>query len=287
MFDRIANSWKLVKASYEVLRADKELIVFPIVSTIGLILVTLAFAIPLAAMGFFEALATTNARGETSLSSGAYIVIFLFYLVNYAVIIFANSALVGAALIRLNGGDPTVRDGFRIASEHIGAILGYAVISATVGMILNALRNDRNILGRIVGGLLGMAWNLLTFLVIPVLVTENVGPIEAIQRSGALLKKTWGEQIVGNFGIGAVFGLIMLAAIFLVGAPLIALASASGSAAAIFAAVVIVFVLMAAIGLFASTLSGIYQAALYRYATEGSAGNYFEEALIKGAFRRK
>ena len=32
--------------------------------------------------------------------------------------------------------------------------------------------------------------------------------MEAIKRSANLLKKTWGEQIVGNFGVGIVFGLL-------------------------------------------------------------------------------
>src|SRR5690606_23304734 len=121
---------------------------------------------------------------------------FLFYFVTYTVIIFSNVAIVGMAMMRLRGEDPTVKDGFRIASEHINAILGYAAISATVGMILNAIRGDEdNIVGQIVAGLIGTGWNLITFLVIPVLVIEGVGPIEGIKRSGSLLKSTWGENV--------------------------------------------------------------------------------------------
>ena len=163
MFERISNSWRLVKASYAVLRADKELIVFPIVSLVGLLLVSAAFFVPLAAAGLLDSIGGSDGTGILT-----YIVLFLFYVVTYSVTFFANSALVGAALIRLSGGDPTLSDGFRIASEHIGKILGYAVIAATVGMILRILSERSGIIGRIVIGLIGFAWNVATFLVVPV-----------------------------------------------------------------------------------------------------------------------
>ena len=120
MFARVRNSWTLIKASADVLRADKELIVFPIVSAIGVLIVTASFALPMFVAGFFDSVFA----GEAQILG--FFVGFLFYIVQYFVIIFANSALVGAAMIRLRGGDPTVGDGFRIAMQHIGAILGYA-----------------------------------------------------------------------------------------------------------------------------------------------------------------
>ena len=103
MFARLSNSWELVKASWAVLRADKELIVFPIVSSIALLIVSASFGLPMAFTGFFENL--QEGPGQIL----GVIVAFLFYVVQYTVIIFANSALVGAALIRLRGGDPTTQ----------------------------------------------------------------------------------------------------------------------------------------------------------------------------------
>jgi hypothetical protein len=288
MFQSLENSWRLVKASYNVLRADKELLVFPLLSSIGLILVSILFFIPVSATGLFDEVARAGDGGRVSNSTMiiGIVILFFYYLANYTVIIFSNTALIGAALIRLKGGDPTVRDGFRIASERFGYILGYAVISATVGMILNGLRNrDNNIVAQIAGGILGMAWNLLTFLVIPVLVVENLGPIEAIKRSGSLLKKTWGEQVIGNFGIGTVFGLIAFLVVLLIGAPLFYLFANNGSVVGIIIAIAVIVLILGVLGIFASALSGIYQAALYRYATEGEVGDYFEEAMIKNAFR--
>ena len=210
---------------------------------------------------------------------------FLFYLVQYTVIFYCNSALVGAAMIRLKGGDPTVRDGFRIASQHVGAIIGYALIASTVGMILRWL-SEKGILGRIVASLFGLAWNVATYLAVPVLVMENVGPIDAVKRSTQLLKKTWGEQIVGNLGIGVIFGLIALL-LCLIFIPAIVVAASTGSAAIIFAVILMFVLAFLIISLIGSALNGIYTAAVYRFATEGNAGTYFEAGLVENAFRAK
>jgi len=290
------RSFELVKASYTVLRQDKELLVFPFLSTLGLIIVTILFMIPMAATGIFEAASTTTTAAdgttETTITNAqaitAFIFLFLFYLVTYTVIIFSNTALIGAALMRLRGEDPTVADGFRIARERMGAIIGYAAISATVGMILQAIRGDGdNIVAQIAASILGTAWNLITFLVVPVLVIENVGPIEAIKRSGTLLKRTWGENVVATFGMGIIQLLAMLAVGAVVGLPMYLIASAIGSTFVTVIAVAIVVIALAAVALFFSALNGIFQAALYNYATEGDAGEFFPTNMVEGAFQHK
>jgi len=210
---------------------------------------------------------------------------FLFYVVQYTVIFYCNTALVGAAMIRLKGGDPTLRDGFGIASKHFGSIIGYALIAPTVGMILRWLR-ERGILGQIAAGLFGLAWNVATFLAVPVLVVEGASPIEAVKRSAQLLKKTWGEQIVGNVGIGAAFGLLFLL-VMLLGAPLIAFAASAKSTALLISASVVFVLALIALGLISSALSGIYTAAVYRYAAEGETGGYFDAEIVKNTFRLK
>ena len=280
MFARISNSWQLVKASAAVLRADKELVVFPIISMIGVLIVTATFAIPAILTGLVESV--TKEGGQ---ALGA-VVAFLFYVVQYCVIFYANTALVGAAMIRLEGGDPTVSDGFRIASQRIGSIVGYALIAATVGMILRALSERGGLLGKIVSGLIGLAWNLATFLVVPVLVVEDVGPIDAVKRSAGLLKKTWGEQFVGNFSIGMIFFIIGLL-VCLLGMPIIVVAAMADSII-ITGLVIVLFVLvLITLGVLNATLSGIYSAAVYRYAMAGDTSGYFDEELVQNAFRRK
>jgi hypothetical protein len=280
MFERIKNSWELVKASAAVLRADKELLVFPFVSAIAVIIVTITFAVPAIFADLFDAVFVD---GNKVLGT---VVAFLFYLVQYFVIFFCNSALVGAVMIRLRGGDPTVGDGFRIAGKHFGSILGYAFIAATVGMILRWLSERAGFLGQIVIGLIGLAWNIATYLVVPVLVVEEVGPVDAIKRSVGLLRQTWGEQIVGNLGIGIIFGLLFLL-IFLAGVPLIVLAVMAESLALIILAVLVFILALVFVALINSTLSGIYTAAVYQYAMTGETGGFFRQELVEGAFRQK
>jgi Family of unknown function (DUF6159) len=283
MFERISRSWGLVKASWNVLRADKELIIFPFISSIGVIIVSLSFLVPSLLAGIFD-----QARDEGGVPVAGYIVGFLFYVVMYTVIIFFNSALVGAATIRLKGGDPSVRDGFNIAFSHMGSILGYAVISATVGMVLRALRERGGIVGAIASMIGGIAWSLATFLVVPVLVIEGIGPIEAVKRSAGLLKQTWGEQVVGNLSIGLIFGLLTFALIIVFIPVVIVGFGISTVLGIVFVIVAVLTVIL--VNLIGSTLNGIYVAAVYQYAiAEGGQPQleYFSQDMIEGAFRPK
>ena len=282
MFEKLSNSWRLVKASAAVLKADKELLVFPLVSAGLTILVTATFLVPLVFAGVFDSTVASGTRVPVM----GWVIGFAFYVVQYSVIFFCNTALVGAAMIRLRGGDPTVSDGFRIAGSRVGVILGYALIAATVGMILRAISERASAVGRIVVGFVGLAWNLATYLVVPVLVVENVGPIDAVKRSAGYLRQTWGEQIVGNVGIGFVFGLITLGTL-LVGGLLFVLAAMSESAVLMVLVGGLLVLAVIAIALVSSALGGVYAAAVYRYAAEGDAGTYFAPELVQNAFRQK
>ena len=276
---RFARSWQLVKLCWRVLQQDKELVVFPIVSTIGVLIVTASFVVPGFFTGFWQGVSDNGS------SVGLWVLIILFYLVQYLVIIFFNAALVSAAIVRLEGGDPTLGDGLRGAWSHIGAILGYAAIAATVGLVLQMLRERAGIAGVIVAALGGMAWNIITFLVIPVLVVEGVGPIKAIKRSAGLLKKTWGEQIIGNAGIGLVFGLLGFA-VAVVGIALGVLLMSAGIAALGIAVIAVAIIAIMVIGLLGATLRGIYSAAVYEYAIGGATGA-FDKEVLAGAFGPK
>ena len=280
MFQRISNSWELVNESMRVLQADKELLIFPVISSIGVLIVSLTFLLPMIFAGAFDAIFAHG--GEVM----GLIVLFAFYIVQYTVIFFANTALVGAAMIRLRGGDPTLNDGIKIASEHFGAILGYALVSATVGMILRFLSQRGGGIGRIISGLFGLAWNVATFLVVPVLAIEDVGPIEAIKRSTTLLKRTWGEQIAGNLGIGMVFGLLVFGLIIIGVVVTILVASIQSTALIILTACVFILAILL-VALLHSALNGIYMAAVYQYASDGKISGFFNQQLVEGAFRQK
>jgi energy-converting hydrogenase Eha subunit E len=282
MFERFSRSWTLIKASATVLKQDKELLLFPALSAIATLLVVACFALPLFGLGALDGL-TDEGEG---LAPMAYVLAFLFYLAQYFVIFFFNTALVGAAMIRLDGGDPTVRDGLRIAASKVGPIFGYALIAATVGMLLRALQERAGWIGRWVAGLIGMAWTVASFLVVPVLVSREIGPIQAVKESAFLLKKTWGENVIGQGGIGLSFMLIN-ALIVAVGVALIFAAAATQSAVVIGIAVALMVIGLLVSALIQAALSGIYSAALYRFASGDGETQGFDGSLLQHAFAAK
>lgn len=281
MLQRLSNSWALAKASARVLRADKELLIFPAFSSIAALVVTASFFVPAYTTGMLDQLF----GGDGNRTTGGYALLFLFYLCQYVVTFYFNTALVGAALIRLTGGDPTARDGFRVANSHLTNILGYAAIAATVGVVMNVVIERGGKLGQAIGRIGGMGWTLATFLVVPVLVAEGLGPLDAVRRSTELLKRTWGEQIVGGVGIGAVFVLAFVGTIFVgVGAIVAAVAT---QVPALIALVAVLFVLsLVTLGLVQGALSGIYTAAVYRHALGEGAGTFFPDEMVASAFRQ-
>ena len=212
---RMSNSWAMLKASATVLRLDTELLIFPLLSTLAVILITVSLVALIMFFGGPEALEALDDPGYLVYSGGVVCYLFL-----YTIIFFFNAGLVGATLIRLDGGDPTVGDGMNIATKKLPTILGYAVIAATVGMVLRAIEERVGALGRIVVGLIGMSWSLTTYLTVPVLVSKDVGAIDAVKESANIFRRTWGEQVVGNAGIGlATF--LLFALMTAVGVPLV------------------------------------------------------------------
>jgi hypothetical protein len=274
MFDRFANSWQLVKYSAAVLKQDRELLVFPLISSIAACLVALSF-IPLF-------IATPGSEENTT----NMVVLFTFYLTEYFVIFFFNSALVGAAMIRMDGGNPGVMDGLRIAGSKIGTIFGYALISATVGLFLRAIGQRFGIAGRLVAGVSGIAWTIASFLAVPILVSRNIGPLDAIRESASLLKRTWGENLIAAASIGLVFKLVYFAVILLMVSLATTAFSAQQTELAIGIAVVGV-ISMILLGLFQAALQGVFSAALYRYATDGDEGDGLSSEVLNNAFAPK
>jgi hypothetical protein len=277
MFDRLKRSFQLVGASAQVLRQDNHLMLFPVISAVALLLVVAAFALPLFGFDSIDGIG----RG------GFYSAAFLFYVIQYFVIFYFNAALVGAVMIRLDGGSPTLGDGLRIANSRIGAILGYAVISATIGVILRAIQERVGFIGRLIAGLIGAGWAVATFLVVPVIVTSDRGATGAISESTALLKRTWGENVAGQVGMNAAFGLLYFAVI--AGAVLLGLLLATTAAAPALFVLLAVIAVLAFLGcmLMHATLTGIYAAVLYRYAVGGGDAPGFDRSVLDSAFYRK
>ena len=284
MTGKFARSWALMKASAAVLRADKSLLIFPLLSGLCTLLVAASFLIPVGVMVFGGGHVVQDFQQRMSV--GSYALMFGFYLVQYFVIIFFQTALTGVALMHLRGEPTSVGAGFALARAKLPQILGYALIAATVGLLLRMIQERLGLLGRFVIGFIGLAWTVATFLVVPVLVSKDVGPIDAVKHSAELLKRSWGENLIGSGGLGLVFGLLLVLAV-VVGAALVVGAAMLQSIVAIVLAVVVVVAGLILLALIQSSLQGIYAAALYRYAETGEVSVGFDQALLQQAFRAK
>jgi hypothetical protein len=279
MFERISRGIELTKQSLQVLREEKSLVVFPLFSGIACAIVFASFAVPLWASGYFEGVMD---NGKIQQDPLAYVLLFLFYFVNYFVIVFFNSALISCAIVRFYGGDATVAGGLSAAMARLPQIAGWALVSATVGVILKLIESRSEKAGQIAAGLLGAAWTIVTYFVVPVLVVERVGPITAVKRSFAILRKTWGESLVANFSVG----LVVFAASLVALVPAV-LGLAVGNTAAIVTGISVTVVLLIVISLVSAALNTIIIAALYLYAAEGKVPPQFDERLLRAAYSPK
>jgi hypothetical protein len=279
VFDKLANGWELMKASGRVLRLDKELLIFPFLSGLASLLVLGSFALPLFLSG---AVTIHEDAGQFTHNPLAYVLLFAFYFCNYFVIVFFNSALIACAIIRFNGGDPTLSDGLQAAVSRLPQILGWSLVSATVGFLLKMLESRSEKLGSFVSGLLGLAWSIATFFVVPVIVVEKVGPIDAIRRSGAILRRAWGESFVANQAIGFfVFLFALLAAVPAV------LGFMSRVPAFMIAGVAVTAVVMIVLAAVSAALHSILLAAIYIFAANGRVPDAFDRSTLENAFARR
>ena len=283
MFRTIGNTWQITKLSWKVLQLDRELIFFPIMGTLGAVLAGAVAAGVFGATGTFDRLGNT---GDAEFNVVDLIIALIAYFGGLYMVIFFNSALVAAARERLEGGDPNVMSGIRAVRGMWLAILGWTLITGTVGLILQALqsmaRENSHGVMRIVAiilvSLLQTAWAYITFFVIPILVVERVGPITAIRRSGSLLRQSWGEQLTASFS----FFLIYLLAILTVAIPVVILVFIAPVAA------IIVGVILGGIAIASvAAMEGIFKAALYEWVAEGKGSEWFDRQLLADAYMQR
>ncbi len=282
-WNKLSNGWTLAGNSWQLLWRDKKLIVFPMLSGVCCLLVVISFCVPFLAnpelLNF-----PRDAQGHVEVPLWVYPVLFAYYFVNYFVIIFFNAALISCAILRFNGQEASLADGLAIAGSRLPQILAWALVSATVGFLLKMIENAHEKAGAIVSALLGTAWSIITFFVVPVLVVEKVGPFTAIQRSLALLRKAWGESLTGQAGIGFVMFLLLLPAFLLCVLGLFLLNSSVALGVSVIALGVVYFLVWSAVG---PAIHGIFLAAVYQYASSGTAPAGFDESALSGAFAPK
>jgi hypothetical protein len=293
MFGRVSRGWSLMKQSWAVLRLDKELMLFPILSSIACLCVFVSFAAPIvmipevrdSVMGLIHSRTDGQESVRTEFRMPA-VISFGFYLVNYFVIVFFNTALVSCAVLRFQGGDPTVGYGLRSAAARLPQILAWSLVAATVGFALRMIEDRFKFVGKIIVGLIGLGWSIVTYLVIPVLAVERLGPIGAVRRSAYLLTKTWGEAIVGNISLGiAGFVLAIPGILLLLLCPVVAVMAPQPLWAIVPGVLAVLYFI--GLNIVTSTLRQILLAGAYLYAAEGQVPAGFEPDVMRAAFRSK
>ena len=272
---RISRTLELAGSSWRVLKADKELVLLPVLSLIATVAVAVSFLWPIVS----SCTETIGPKSACELGGTDYVIMAVAYVTLAFITIFFNAALVHAANERMDGGDPTVGSAIRGALGKVHRILPWAIVSATVSVILRSLEERAGMLGRIVIGLVGLAWSLVTFLIVPVLVIEDIGVFDAIKRSGALFKRTWGENMAAQVGFGLLGLLAALPAIAIIALGF----NAGGSAAVVAIAIGVAWILLAVLVL--TALNGIFQTALYRHATGMGTGAF--DGNLSSAFAPK
>ena len=276
MFASIGHTFSLIRQSWGVLMQDRRLILFPIMGAVALLLLVGVFAGVAATTGSLDRLDTIAGGGETEATAADMVLSGVMLAASYFIVMFFNAALIATAMERLKGRPASIGYGIAKASSHAPAILGWAIIAATVGLILNALRERTDgFLGQIALSIAGGVWAYMTFFVVPVLIVEGLGPIAAIKRSGALLKGTWGNQVTANFGfmflyIGAALVAFLPAALLFTVSPVLGLT----------VGVALIALAMGTV----QALEGIFKAALYDFAT-GSTPMGFEQSDMRSAYR--
>ena len=281
---KFSRSWQLVKQSFAILRSDKQLMLFPVLSAISCFIVTAVIATGGAFM-MLPARTAALAAGERFNPNQSPMFLFgmlTLYVVNYFVIVFFNVALVGVANSRLMGGSWTFRDGLELAWARKGTILQWAFVAATVGVLLRTVEERMGIIGRIIMRIIGIAWTLACYFVVPVLAFEDLGPIDAVKRSAKLFRDTWGEKVIGGFSLSLVSLMLMLPSIGLV-----IVAAYLGGAAGLLIGIAIMFLYLLLLSVFMSAVGGIFNAALYRYACFKQVPPAFSHELIASAWAPK
>jgi len=272
-FDRLSNGWKISMNSFKILKANKQLIIFPVLSGISLLLLIGSFFTAIyAASGWnFD-----NLNGTSPVIN--YLVMFLFYIVNYFIVVFFNMALIHCTHLYFKGEEVTVQKGLQFSMSRLGVIFSWAIFAATVGTILRAIQENSGALGKIITGIIGIVWSVTTFFVVPVIAYEKLGPIDAFKRSSQLMKQKWGESLGATFS----FSIIQLLAMFLLAIPLFAIGALIHPLAGVALAIPGAFIILAVM----SAAQTIFVSAVYHDVT-GDPTEHFNQQMIDNLFQKK
>lgn len=271
---RIKRGWELTKKSWGVLRSNRQLFRFPIYATLCAIVVTVVAIGP----GIFLIEDGSQAVGGVLTAVGIYLAAF--------VGTFFGVGLAATADRIFHGEDASFGDGMAVARSRVGAIAGWAALSALVGVLFALLRQGGSLAEVIIGSLGAAAWSLITFLAVPVIAIEGLGPVATLRRSAGLFKERWAGQVTGNVAIGGIVVLLgILPAVALIAVGILLWLSDSGDAGIAAGAVVALagIVLLLVSMLLVQAMRGVFGVALYRFASEGEVSTGFSQAELESA----
>lgn len=274
-FDRLSAGWTIAMSSFKVLKAKKELVIFPILSGIAILLIAASFF-----FAIFPFDGNWNSEEDLNIvSSPLYMVLTLaFYFLNYFIVVFFNMALIHCARLYFRGEEVSVRASLQFSMSRIGAILSWAFFAASIGLLLRAIQENSGLLGKIITGIIGVVWSIATFFVVPVIAYEKVGPLEAVKRSSQLMKAKWGESLGANFN----FGLLQFIAMIVVGIPLFLIGNMFDPVTGIVLAVAGVFIVFSII----SAAQMIFISAIY-HNINGDIVKHFDQQMVDNLFSHK
>jgi hypothetical protein len=258
----------MIKQSYKTLKLDKELLLFPILSAIC-ITSLLALGATFFLYDPLKELIQWN-------SMFYYSFFFLVYIGLIFSGVFFNSGLMYCAHIRINGKDPKFIDGIRRSRKNIFKLFQWALLSGTILVIIGIIRQS-GLIGKIISHFMSALWSFATYLVLPVMIMEEKGVDDSLEKSVSLLKQTWSENIVGSLTFRAVYVVLN----FVVFLPIAAISNSIHMASIILP----IYIIGISVGyLLLFTLEEIFKVVLYNYAISGKTIEGYDEEFMKNAF---
>ena len=241
----------MTKLSFKIIKENPTLLAFPVISGLTMILI-----LSIIFLGFWFVPDLMYAPAWMFFILGFFIYLILFY-----ISFFFQAALVACAYATMEGESPGVGYGIRKASQRAGRIFMWALISAIIGMILQAIESRFPLASRIIGA----GWSIATYFVVPIIVFEDLGAWPSVKRSWQVLKNSWGEALVGNVAVALIFILVTIPVFFLL---MILAAMAPGMVLTI-VVIIVMLAFLVLMAVLSAAVNGVLRTALYRYVTTG------------------
>jgi len=271
---RIRLGFRFAGASWRIVRGEPSLVAFPLLSAAFAVAYTLLVVLPIGIGGFL-------AVGDATWLGWVLLAILL--LGGSIGATFFGVAAAHNASEAMDGRDPTLGGGLRVARSRLGVIIQWGLVSATVGLVLQILADKLGgIGGALVQGLGGLAWGIASFFALPILALEGLGPFDVLKRSAGVVRERWGESLAGGAAIGVVSLLGVLAALAL--AVPGALLWANGTPAAGIPLVVVGIGLLLVTLVVSQIVNAVFRVVVYRYATTGAVAPGFDAAELEQVF---